>query len=170
MMRVNLQPLTYYPKHKPLPPGSCSELPTVWQKAVFMSTNVVYRSALSQGLQRELLRTLIERQDRTWAVLEYLAWAESAEQDRWLKDDIRLAWITVLLAARGYPEPWELAFWQTFGKRSHKLIPEFVARAERARTFGDLHNWWAEEITKARANKKPAQSEKLNSEGGENVA
>lgn len=75
-------------------------------------------------LERELLSlfddTRLEQAER---VLEYLARAESKELDVWAQDDIRVAWLAVLYAARGFDRPWHYAFWCYYGKTSEKLIP-----------------------------------------------
>ena len=73
------------------------------------------------------------------SILDYLAWAESAEADVWLRDDIRIAWITVSFAAQGYEQPHIAATYQVLGlhpskvyaaiseRRKAILGPEFVA-------------------------------------------
>jgi hypothetical protein len=76
-------------------------------------------------------------------VLYRLAQAESRESDVWLRDDYRIAWLTVLYASEertwGLDDegesfgPWEFAFVSYLGKSHKKLIPYFVARSERHR-------------------------------------
>ena len=60
-----------------------------------------------------------------------LVQAEAKEPDAWLRDDYRIARMTVGLASRGNSDPWRFAFWQYLGKTPEKLIPFFVARAQR---------------------------------------
>lgn len=45
------------------------------------------------------------------------------------RDDYRVAWITVLKASEGHPDPWRQAFWQYHGEQPETLIPFFEARA-----------------------------------------
>lgn len=63
-------------------------------------------------------------------VLSYLADAESREPLVWLRDDIRIAWLTVLACAEGKADPWRYAFWMYLGAVPEKIIPQLVARAE----------------------------------------
>jgi hypothetical protein len=67
------------------------------------------------------------------SVCEYLAWCEANEPNVWLRDDIRIAWLTVLNASEGKPDPWRYSFWMYLGRVPEKVIPELVARAERHR-------------------------------------
>jgi len=57
--------------------------------------------------------------------------AEAREPNAWLRDDYRIARMTVGNARQGNPDPWRFAFWQYLGKTPEKLIPVFVARAQR---------------------------------------
>lgn len=85
----------------------------------------------AEALVRELLLLMFRGQRQSEAVLAYLAAAEAREPDVWLRDDIRISWLTVLHAAQGTAQPWEYAFWRYLGRHSSKLIPEFVARADK---------------------------------------
>jgi hypothetical protein len=62
--------------------------------------------------------------------------AEQTEPDVWLRDDIRIAWLTVLYCANDRPTPWEWAFNAVVGGHPSKVIPELVARAEKHRVMG----------------------------------
>jgi hypothetical protein len=70
----------------------------------------------------------------TEAVLKYLAGAEwnatAAE-----RDDLRVAWICVLKADEGHPDPYRQAFWQYFGEQPETLVPFFAARAHLDRIY-----------------------------------
>jgi len=71
------------------------------------------------------------RPDPSAPVLDYLQRAECREPDAWLRDDYRIAWLTVHFAGRGYSDPWRFAFWWYLGRTPEKLIPFFVSRAAR---------------------------------------
>lgn len=80
-------------------------------------------------LERELLSLFDDtRLLQAERVLEYLARAESREIDPWAQDDIRVSWLTVLYAARGFEQPWEYAFWSYYGKHPSKAIPIWLER------------------------------------------
>ena len=77
-------------------------------------------------------------------VLDRLSAAYDREVDVWLKDDIKIAFLTVVYANeegrvwgldnQGDPfGPWEYAFCVYLGKHPKKLIPFFVERAEKHR-------------------------------------
>jgi hypothetical protein len=66
-------------------------------------------------------------------VLARLSEAESREPDAWLRDDYRIAWLTVLHCADGISDPWRFAFWKYLGRTPEKLIPLFLERAEKHR-------------------------------------
>lgn len=85
----------------------------------------------SRALLGELLAVLLFGLRHTESILAYLADAEMREPDAWLRDDVRIAWLTVLHCSEGIERPWEYAFYRYLGKHPDKLIPEFVARAER---------------------------------------
>jgi hypothetical protein len=65
---------------------------------------------------------------RTLGILNYLAKAEEREQDVWLRDDYRIAWLCVLFASRNYADPWRYAFWHYLGRTPERIIPDLVAR------------------------------------------
>lgn len=91
---------------------------------------------LSQALTRELLLLMLRGQRQSENILAYLAVAEGREVDPWLRDDIRIAWLTVLHCAQGLSSPWEYAFWRYLGKHPDKLIPLFVERERKHRAMG----------------------------------
>ena len=76
----------------------------------------------------ELLLLQALREDFAERVLTFLARAESKTTDPWQADDYRVAWLTVLYAARGHANPWEFAFWGYYGKTLSKAL---IAWAER---------------------------------------
>jgi hypothetical protein len=66
--------------------------------------------------------TLAER------VLRRLEAAEKKEPDPWLRDDIRIAWITILYASRGNQQPFVDATYQVLGLHPEKVWPAILAR------------------------------------------
>ena len=86
-----------------------------------------------------MLRAVVERLPRHFTpykhvttILDYLAWAESAEADVWLRDDIRIAWITVSFAAQGYEQPHVAATYQVLGLHPSKV---YAAISERRKSI-----------------------------------
>lgn len=67
----------------------------------------------------------LELSDR---VLGRLAAEELQEPLVSFRDDIRIAWLCVLFAARENPNPWGFAFWWYLGKTYEKLLPVFLER------------------------------------------
>lgn len=63
-------------------------------------------------------------------VLVYLGVAERKESDPWLRDDIRIAWITTLYASRGNPQPHVDATYRVLGIHPDKVWPAILARRE----------------------------------------
>jgi hypothetical protein len=61
-------------------------------------------------------------------VLVRLEAAEQKESDLWLRDDIRIAWITVLEASRGNPQPHIDATYKVLGIHPDKVWPAICAR------------------------------------------
>lgn len=82
----------------------------------------------SRLLLLQLFLALVSMDRHTFAVLEYLASAEAAEEDVWLRDDVRIAWITVLYASQGSPIPHIAATYQVLGLHPDKVYPAIVAR------------------------------------------
>jgi hypothetical protein len=60
------------------------------------------------------------------------------------RDDIRVAWITVLKADEGHPTPFAQAFFQYFGASPEKLIPFLAARADLDRMYAQSQAAWLE--------------------------
>ena len=58
------------------------------------------------------------------SILSYLEWAEAETADPHLQDDIRIAWLCVLLAARGAPNPHVLATYEILGVHPDKVFPK----------------------------------------------
>jgi len=61
-------------------------------------------------------------------VVYRLTQAEAKEPDAWLRDDLRIARLTVFFAGNGKPDPWRFAFWWYLGQVPEKLIPQFQER------------------------------------------
>jgi hypothetical protein len=61
-------------------------------------------------------------------VLVYLEKCERKEFDPWMRDDIRIAWITVLEASRGNPQPHIDATYKVLGIHPAKVWPAICAR------------------------------------------
>lgn len=76
------------------------------------------------------------RVDLAERVLVCLEAAERKEFDPWLRDDIRIAWITTLYASRGNPQPHVDATYRVLGLRPDKVWPAICAR--RAALLGRL--------------------------------
>lgn len=60
-------------------------------------------------------------------ILEYLVWAEANEPDVWLRDDYRIAWITLLRASRGESIPHVTATYAVLGLHPNKVWPAILA-------------------------------------------
>lgn len=60
------------------------------------------------------------------------------------RDDIRVAWITVLKSDEGHPTPFAQAFFQYFGVSPDKLIPFLAARADLDRIYAQSQAQWLE--------------------------
>jgi hypothetical protein len=84
------------------------------------------------ALPAERCMTLAER---TLARLEK---AEAKEPDPWLRDDIRIAWITILEASRGNSQPHIDATYRVLGKHPDQVWPAILANREAllGRNFG----------------------------------
>ena len=61
-------------------------------------------------------------------ILFQLEKAERNEVDPWLRDDYRIAWITVLLAGYGRLEPHVTATYRVLGLHPEKVWPAILAR------------------------------------------
>lgn len=101
-----------------------------------LNSNVVSAIRLGQGdpeqekaVLLELLFLLVFGRSKSERILAYLAVAEQGEPDVWLRDDYRIAWLTVLYSANGRPSPWDWAFNRVVGGHPAKVIPQLVARA-----------------------------------------
>lgn len=93
----------------------------------------------------------------TERILARLAERELEEADPWLRDDLRIAWITVLNASRGEDHP---HFWATYTVlRMHpdQVWPAIVAQRRAALGAHYEEFFGAEELAGVPA-KKPAQS------------
>ena len=101
----------------------------------------------------------------TERVLEYLESAQKKEIDPWLRDDLRISWITALWAVEGVPEwawhadrgPHAAATFQVLGCLPDEVWPHIVAA--RHAKLGSLYaTIWGAEVSSPR---KPVQSVKL---------
>ena len=112
------------------------------------------------SLADELLLIFVFAPRQTQNILAYLSRAEWKEPDVWLKDDYRIAWLTVLHCAEGISQPWEYAFWRYLGRHPDKLIPELVARAERHAAMETGQSHLSPNTHAASSPKKPVMSVK----------
>jgi hypothetical protein len=92
----------------------------------------------------------------TEAVLQYLESAEQQEHDAWLRDDIRIAWITTLRASRGEPFPHVSATYTVLGVHPDQVWPRIEAR-RRAMLGADYDKFFGGNSSP----RKPVQSVKL---------
>jgi hypothetical protein len=131
--------------------------------AVWVLTLAVYpipAALLSNSFQLEVLQCKLDALPprsapvvRTEKVLLYLETAEKKEIDPWLRDDIRISWITVLNASRGDLFPHVHATIAVLGLHPDRVWPAIVAR--RKALLGPLY---AEVWGEASSPKKPVQS------------
>jgi hypothetical protein len=117
----------------PSSPLSCSEFVKDGCLLTFLSKGSVASASRFPGIPPELvllelLLLLVNGRLESEGILVYLAAAEDREPDVWLKDDYRIAWLTVLYSANGRATPWEWAFNQVIGGHPSKVIPQLVAR------------------------------------------
>jgi hypothetical protein len=85
-------------------------------------------------------------------ILARLEYAEAHESNPHLQDDYRIAWITVLYAARGEPQPQVAATYAVLGLHPDKVWPAIVAR-RKAMLGADYDKFFAEHPPK-----KPVKS------------
>jgi hypothetical protein len=93
--------------------------------------------------------------DRAERVLVYLEQTERKEIDPWLRDDIRIAWITTLYASRGNSQPHIDATYRVLGCHPDQVWERILER--RKAQCGSLY---AQVWGGASSPKKPVQSEK----------
>ena len=89
-------------------------------------------------------------------VLARLEQRERKEIDPWVRDDIRIAWITVLYAARGESQPHVAASYQVLGLHPDKVWPAIVARRKT-----QLGRYYEEFFGEELPPKKPAAREAI---------
>lgn len=80
---------------------------------------------LPQGLS--IVRGLVSAKFSV-RVLARLAEAEQKTECATEQQDIRIAWLTVLRADEGNPDPWKQAFWEIVGNTPEKAIPFWLCR------------------------------------------
>lgn len=98
-------------------------------------------------------------------VLVRLEQAEKKEIDPWLRDDLRIAWITTTWAQSGVPKwflrgplpPHVAATYQVLDCHPDEVWPRIVAR--RKAKLGNEYSAWCDENGNLRPAKKPARSE-----------
>jgi hypothetical protein len=78
----------------------------------------------------EILWLLISGRTKSSHILTYLLIAEQHEYDAWLRDDYRIARITVALAAKGNPSPFVEACYLVLGLHPAKISQEILKRRE----------------------------------------
>jgi hypothetical protein len=92
----------------------------------------------------------------TEGVLRYLESAEKEENDPWLRDDIRIAWIATLRASRGEAFPYVSATYTVLGMHPDKVWPAIEAR-RRAMLGADYDKFFGGSSSP----RKPVQSVKV---------
>jgi hypothetical protein len=109
---------------------------------------------------------------RTEGVLAYLEKAELKETDPWLRDDIRIAWITTKWAQHGVPasawvkdSPHAAATFQVLRCRPEEVWPRILQ--QRQETLGALYTQVWGDVSSPR---KPVQSVKLGAASRKNLA
>src|SRR5579871_4708639 len=68
------------------------------------------------------------RSSRIAHVLDYLWQQELKEHDPWVRDDLRISWITVLNASRGHLQPFVDATYCVLGLHPSKVYSAILAR------------------------------------------
>ena len=111
----------------PLPPGTA---------AISFQLEVLGRVTTVNALPPRSVETL----GRTEGVLSYLEKAETKETDPWYRDDLRIAWITTLYAARGNCQAHIDATYRVLGCHPEEVWPRIVARRKTA--LGPLYELW----------------------------
>lgn len=98
-----------------------------------LRTVTSYRATGSEREQLlvELLWLLVSGNQKVTSVLEYLAQAEQGESDVWLRDDLRISWLTCLYAGRGYEKPHIAATQQVLGIHPDKVFEAMTERRRR---------------------------------------
>lgn len=113
---------------------SCSEFVTSYHRdtdirfALLRECVTLPRTSTAELLFELLLLKTDRSTQQSERVLAYLASAERSEDDVWLRDDIRIAWITVLYAANGYSEPAVSATYQVLGLHPNKVYAAILER------------------------------------------
>jgi len=102
--------------------------------------------------------TVRARRPLTDRILARLAEAEARELDPWRRDDLRIAWITVLNASRGESAPHFWATYQVLGTSPDQVWPRIVAnrKAKLGALYDEIYGADADAVSAAP--KKPAQS------------
>jgi hypothetical protein len=99
-------------------------------------------------------------------ILLRLEQAELCEQKPHFRDDYRIAWITVLKAWRGEPEPHVQATYRVLGVHPNRVWDSLVARrqsllgAEYPVWYDERGNYKIEPLVMASSPRKPVQSER----------
>lgn len=96
----------------------------------------------------------------TERVLARLEERERKEIDPWMRDDIRIAWITVSLASRGEGDSHFWATYNVLGCHPDQVWPKILAR-RKAALGGHYEEFWGVVSAEDFPPKKPAQSVKV---------
>jgi hypothetical protein len=136
-----------------------------------LPVNLYARSFEVEVLQRITCDALPQERplERTERILAYLETAEKQEIDPWLRDDLRIAWITTDWSQRGVPEwnwrrdspPFVAATYQVLNCHPDQVWPRIVAK--RKETLGHEYSRFYDANDQAifiSSVKKPCASER----------
>jgi hypothetical protein len=85
-----------------------------------------------ETLLLDLLWLLVSGNQHVESVLFYLSQEEMGESDVWLRDDLRISWLTCLYAFRGYAQPHVAATYQVLGLHPNQV---FEAMTEKRKSL-----------------------------------
>lgn len=92
-------------------------------------------------------------------ILARLVEAEWLAVDPWVRDDYRIAYLTVLYAARKYPQPHVEATYRVLGIHPDKVWPALIER--RKTLLGPWYESFQEKVLEDLPPKKPVDSVRL---------
>lgn len=105
-------------------------------------------------LEDEVLWPKVSASAWSERVLARLEKFEQKETDPWQRDDLRIAWITVLYASRGNQQPHVDATYRVLGIHPEKVWPRIVAHRRAALGARLYEEFWGEQSSP----KKPVRS------------
>ena len=105
--------------------SACSEFVTNSPVDTTLRSEQVDSAVLPQGLS--IVRGLVSAKFSV-RVLARLAEAEQKTEVATEQQNYRIAWLTVLRADEGNPDPWKQAFWEIVGNTPEKAIPFWLCR------------------------------------------